>query len=65
MSYIKVEKLIASGKFAQAAERAFKKAAAAAVAENDRLGITTHGAVNGKLVERKPQPPKAARAAKA
>jgi hypothetical protein len=37
----------------QAAEMAFKKAAKAAVAENDRLGITTHGAVGGKLVERR------------
>ncbi len=39
---------------AVAALRAFTKAAKAAVAENDRLGIITHGAVNGKLVERKP-----------
>ncbi len=35
---------------------AFQKAAKAAVAENDRLGIVTHGSVNGKIVER--QPPK-------
>jgi len=40
----------------RAAETAFKKAAKAAVAENDRLGILTHGAVDGKLVERLPQP---------
>jgi len=39
----------------QAAETAFKKAAKAAVAENDRLGIITHGAVGGKLVERRPE----------
>ena len=32
------------------ADRAFKKAAKAAVAENSRLGIATHGAVRGKLV---------------
>jgi hypothetical protein len=32
----------------------FKKAAKAAVAENERLGITTHGSVDGKIVERKP-----------
>jgi hypothetical protein len=38
----------------RAAESAFKKAAKAAVAENDRLGITTHGAVDGKLTERRP-----------
>jgi len=29
----------------------FKKAAKAAVAENDRLGITTHGSVDGEIVE--------------
>jgi hypothetical protein len=39
---------------AAAAMRAFTKAAKAAVAENDRLGIITHGAVDGRLVERKP-----------
>jgi hypothetical protein len=32
----------------------FKKAAEAAVDENDRLGITTHGSVDGKIIERKP-----------
>jgi hypothetical protein len=35
---------------------AFQKAAKKAVAENDRLGIVTHGSVDGKIVER--QPPK-------
>lgn len=39
------------------AQRSFAKAATAAVAENDRLGIPTHGSVGGKLVVR--QPPKA------
>ena len=37
------------------AQRSFDKAAHAQVAENDRLGITTHGAVDGKLVERRPR----------
>jgi hypothetical protein len=37
------------------AQRSFDKAAKAQVAENDRLGIATHGAVNGKLVERRPR----------
>lgn len=36
------------------ATASFKKAAKAAIAENDRLGITTHGSVDGKIVERKP-----------
>lgn len=36
------------------ADRAFKKAAKAAVAENDALGIATHGAVRGKLTVRAP-----------
>jgi hypothetical protein len=36
------------------ATASFKKAAKAAVAENDRLGIATHGSVDGKIVERKP-----------
>ena len=36
------------------AQQAFHKAANAAVAENDRLGIPTHGAVGGKLVIRQP-----------
>jgi hypothetical protein len=34
---------------------AFQKAAKTAVAENDRLGILTHGTVNGKIVERQPR----------
>lgn len=37
------------------AQRSFTTAARAAVAENDRLGIPTHGAVKGKLVVRKPR----------
>lgn len=36
------------------ADNAFKKAAKAAVAENDALGIATHGAKRGKLVVRTP-----------
>lgn len=36
------------------ANRSFDRAAKAQVAENDRLGIATHGAVDGKLVERRP-----------
>ena len=36
------------------AQRSFIRAAKAEVAENDRLGIPTHGAVNGKLVVRRP-----------
>lgn len=36
------------------ATASFKKAAKAAVAENDLLGITTHGSVDGRIVERKP-----------
>jgi len=36
------------------AQLAFHEAAKAAVAENDRLGIVTHGAIGGKLVERHP-----------
>jgi hypothetical protein len=39
------------------AQRSFSRAAKAEVAENDRVGIPTHGAVNGKLVVR--HPPKA------
>jgi hypothetical protein len=35
---------------------AFQKAAKKAVAENDRLGIVTHGSVDGKVVERLPPP---------
>ena len=38
------------------ATAAFKKAAKIAVAENDRLGIITHGSVDGEIVERKPKP---------
>jgi hypothetical protein len=45
------------------ATASFKKAAKAAVAENDRLGITTHGSVDGKIVERKPPPAKRIRLA--
>jgi len=45
------------------ATASFKKAAKAAVAENDRLGITTHGSVDGKIVERKPQAAKRLRLA--
>ncbi len=36
---------------------AFRCAAREAVAENDRLGIVTHGAKNGKLIERHPPKP--------
>ena len=36
------------------AQQAFDIAARAAVAENDRLGISRHGAVGGKLVVRRP-----------
>jgi len=36
------------------ADRAFRKAAKAAVTENDEFGIATHGAVRGKLVVRAP-----------
>lgn len=36
------------------ADRAFKRAAKAAVSENDALGIPTHGAERGKLVIRTP-----------
>ena len=39
------------------AQRAFHKAARAAVAENDRLGIPTHGAVGGTLATRHPPKP--------
>ena len=37
------------------AQRSFDRAAKAQVAENDRLGITTHGSLDGKLVERRPR----------
>jgi hypothetical protein len=36
------------------AQRSFARAAKEEVAENDRLGIPTHGAVKGKLVVRRP-----------
>jgi hypothetical protein len=36
------------------AQRSFARAAQAEVAENERLGIPTHGAVKGKLVVRRP-----------
>lgn len=36
------------------AQQSFTKAAKAAVAENDRLGIPTHGSVGGRLVVRHP-----------
>jgi hypothetical protein len=36
------------------AQRSFARAAKEEVAENDRLGIPTHGAVKGKLVIRRP-----------
>ena len=36
------------------AQRSFARAAKAEVAENDRLGIPTHGTVDGKLVVRRP-----------
>jgi hypothetical protein len=39
------------------AQKSFTIAARAAVAENDRLGIPTHGSIDGKLVVR--QPPEA------
>jgi hypothetical protein len=41
------------------ARESFAKAARAEVAMNDRLGIATHGAVNGEIVTR--QPPKSRR----
>ncbi|MCG6553280.1 MAG: hypothetical protein L7F77_13225 [Candidatus Magnetominusculus sp. LBB02] len=37
------------------AQESFKSAAQKAVAENDALGIPTHGSVNGKLVVRMPK----------
>ncbi len=37
------------------ATKAFERAAKRAVAENDRLGIPTHGTRHGKLVVRKPK----------
>ena len=38
-------------------QRSFTEAARAAVAENDRLGIPTHGSIGGKLLVRQPKPP--------
>jgi hypothetical protein len=35
--------------------RSFRAAVAEALAENDRLGITSYGAENGIIVERKPK----------
>jgi len=40
----------------EAAKTAFLRAAKEAVAENDRLGIVTHGGRDGKLTERRPKP---------
>jgi hypothetical protein len=40
----------------KAAQRAFKRASKEAVAENDRLGIATHGGKNGEVIERCPKP---------
>lgn len=37
------------------AQRCFSQAAQAAVAENDRLGISTHSAKGGKLIVRQPK----------
>ena len=42
------------------AQRSFTRAARAEVAENDRLGVVTHGAVNGELIVRHPSKAKAA-----
>ncbi|MBF0539799.1 MAG: hypothetical protein HQL03_16280 [Nitrospirae bacterium] len=41
------------------AQKSFTKAAKKAVAENDSLGIPTHGSVDGKLVVHMPPPKKA------
>lgn len=43
------------------AQASFKRAAKKAVAENDALGIPTHGAINGKLVVHMPPQKKATR----
>jgi len=40
------------------ARKSFARAAKAEVATNDRLGIATHGAVNGELVTRQPRKPR-------
>lgn len=42
------------------ARRSFTRAAKAEVGENDRLGVPTHGAVNGKLIVRPPSRAKTA-----
>ena len=42
---------------AELVQRSFKKAAKEAVAENDRLGIPTHGTRRGKLTVRKSTKP--------
>jgi len=39
----------------EAAKRAFSRAARNAVAENDRLGIATHGGKDGKVIQRRPK----------
>jgi hypothetical protein len=36
--------------------KSFAQAARDAVAENDRLGIITHGGMNGVVIERLPKP---------
>ncbi len=41
------------------AQKSFTKAAKKSVAENDALGIPTHGSVDGRLVVRMPPPKKA------
>ena len=46
-------------KLVEIAQKSFSEAAQAAVAENDRLGIPTHGSENGKLVVRQPPKPRA------
>ena len=38
------------------AQASFSRAKDEAIAENDRLGIPSYGAVNGKLVVRHPRP---------
>jgi hypothetical protein len=43
----------------EAATRAMRMAAKAAVEENNRLGITSYGTVNGIIVEMPPQKPPA------
>jgi hypothetical protein len=40
------------------AQKSFSRAAKAEVAENDRRGIATHGAVGGKLKVRQPHKPR-------